>query len=120
VVVTDEQAQYWLQHLRRWNSSYLLFLKHWEPSKLPPAYRDGLVFIDDSQIFESMDQISLEFARWARWFYPAPVGFQFSYPWEKLADPPAEIGREIILTAPNVTDLYWVDFTVKDIWPDKK
>jgi len=125
VAVTDDQARTWLQHLRRWNPSYLLFLKHWEQAKLPAAYRDGLVFIDDSQIFESIDQISLEFARWARWFYPAPVGFQFGYPsdrrwWEKLADPPAEIGREIILTAPNVTDLYWVDFTVKDIWPETK
>jgi hypothetical protein len=125
IAVTDEQAREWQQHLRRWNPSYLLFLKHWEQSKLPPTYREGLVFIDDSQIFESLDQIILEFARWARWFYPAPVGFQFGYPadrhwWEKLADPPADIGREIILTAPNVTDLYWVDFTVKDIWPDKK
>jgi hypothetical protein len=54
-----------------------------------------------------------------------PGRFQFGYPsdrlwWEKLADPPAEIGREIILAAPNVTDLYWVDFTVKEIWPDKE
>lgn len=122
--VTDEQARKWVEALRRWNPSYLLFLKHWEQSKLPPNYRQGLVFIDDSQIFQSLEEITLEFARWARWFYPSPVGFQFGYPsdriwWNKLSDPPAEIGRAILQVAPNTSDLFWVDFTMKEIWPPK-
>ncbi len=125
VAVTDDQARLWVERLRRWNPGYLLFLKHWEARKLPPAYRDGLAFIDDSQIFKSLDEIVLEFARWSRWFYPSPVGFQFGYPsdrpwWQKLSDPPADIGRAILEVAPNCSDLFWVDFTMKEIWPEKK
>ncbi|MGQ9801350.1 MAG: hypothetical protein ACUVRL_06780 [Candidatus Saccharicenans sp.] len=125
VAVSDDHARLWVEHLRRWNPSYLLFLKHWEMTKLPPAYRQGLAFIDDSQIFQSLEEIVLEFARWARWFYPSPVGFQYGYPsdrpwWRQLPDPPGEIGRAILRVAPNTTDLFWVDFTMKEIWPDKK
>lgn len=123
--VSDEQARLWVEHLRRWNPSYLLFLKHWETTKLPPTYRHGLVFIDDSQIFQSLEEIVLEFARWGRWFYPSPVGFQFGYPsdrpwWSRLIDPQAEIGLAILRVAPNTSDLFWVDFTMKEIWPDKR
>ncbi|MGB9894228.1 MAG: hypothetical protein ACPLRA_07405, partial [Candidatus Saccharicenans sp.] len=122
--VSDEQAKQWVEALRRWDPSYLLFLKHWEQDKLPPNYGQGLVFIDDSQIFQSLDEITLEFARWARWFYPAPVGFQFGYRsdriwWKKLSDQPAEIGRAILQVAPNTSDLIWVDFMMKEIWPEK-
>lgn len=123
--VSDDQARLWVEHLRRRNPSYLLFLKHWEMTKLPPTYRQGLVFIDDSQIFKSLEEMVLEFARWGRWFYPSPVGFQFGYPsdrpwWSRLTDPPAEIGLAILRAAPNTSDLYWVDFTMKEIWPDKR
>ena len=125
VAVTDDQARLWVERLRRWKPDYLLFLKHWEARKLPPTYREGLAFIDDSQIFKSLEEIVLEFARWARWFYPSPVGFQFGYPsdrpwWQKLSDPPADIGRAILEVAPNTSDLFWVDFTMKEIWPEKK
>ena len=125
VAVSDEEVRSWAERLRRINHSYLLFLKHWEKDKLPPAYREGLVFIDDSQIFPSLDEMLIEFSRWSRWFYPAPVGFQYGYPsdrpwWQKLKDPPAEIGRAILAVAPNTADLYWVDFTMKEIWPDKE
>ncbi|MCX8159884.1 MAG: hypothetical protein N3G18_03005 [Candidatus Saccharicenans sp.] len=125
VAVSDDQARLWVEKLRRWNPDYLLFLKHWEPRKLPPTYRDGLAFVDDSQIFKSLDEIVLEFARWSRWFYPSRVGFQFGYPsdrpwWQKLTDPPADIGRAILEVAPNTSDLFWVDFTMREIWPDNK
>ncbi|MDI6697324.1 MAG: hypothetical protein QME85_00090 [Candidatus Saccharicenans sp.] len=67
----------------------------------------------------------MEFSRWAWWFYPSPVGFQFGYPsdrrwWQKLPDPPAVISRAVLEVATNTTDLFWVDFTMKEIWPEKK
>lgn len=122
VAVTDEQARAWSKLLRSRDSGYLLFLKHWEQSQLPPTYRQGVVFVDDSQIFRSLEELRLEFSRWARWFNPAPVAFQFGYPsdrpwWKKLPDPPADIGRAVLGAAANISDLYWVDFTVREIWP---
>jgi hypothetical protein len=55
-------------------------------------------------------------------FAPAPVAFQYGYPddrvrWRKLKDPLVDIGKAILKTIPNTTALYWVDFTVLDVFP---
>lgn len=120
--VTDEEAAAWLAAIRSHDPSYRLFLKHWEAAKLPPTLRDGLLFIDDSQILPSLDAMVAEFAEWGRSFAPAPVAFQFGYPsdrpwWRQLDDPPGDIGRAIVAAVPNAAGLYWVDFTVLDVFP---
>lgn len=123
--VTDAEARAWLQAVRAHKPAYRLFLKHWLIEKMPPTAREGLTFIDDSQILPSLDAMVAEFAQWARAFAPAPVGFQIGYDsdrpwWEKLEDPPAEIGRRILAAAPNTTGLYWVDFSVLDVFPPER
>ena len=89
---------------------------------LPPTLREGLLFVDDSQTFDSLDKMVAEFAEWGKYFSPAPVGFQFGYPadrvwWGKFADPPKTIGEAILSAVPNTTGLYWVDFTALDVFP---
>ena len=54
-------------------------------------------------------------------FGPAQVGFQYGYfadrPWwSELDDPPADIGRALLDAVPNTAGLYWVDFTVFEIF----
>ncbi|CAG0932461.1 hypothetical protein TFLX_02600 [Thermoflexales bacterium] len=120
--VTDAEAASWVHAARAHQPHYRVFLKHWEAEKMPPTYRDGLVFIDDSQQFENLDQMVDEFAAWARTFAPAPVGFQYGYPddkkwWGELADPAGEIGRALLGRVPNTEGLYWVDFTVLETFP---
>ena len=120
--VTDAEATAWLAAARSHNPSYRLFLKHWLAEKMPPTVRDGIFFIDDSQILPSLDAMVEEFAAWGRAFSPAPVGFQIGYEtdrpwWKKLHDPPAEIGRRILEKTPNTRAIYWVDFTVLEVFP---
>jgi hypothetical protein len=120
--ITDEEATQWLAAIRAHNPNYRLFLKHWEQEKMPPTVRDGLVFVDDSQQFESFDAMVNEFAEWGNAFAPAPVAFQFGYYsdrtwWKELADPPAEIGKAIVEAAPNTEALFWVDFTALEVFP---
>ncbi len=120
--VTDEEARRWVQAVRAHDRRYLLFLKHWDINWMPPTYRDGIVFVDDSQQFESLEQMTAEFAVWGETFAPAPVAFQYGYPadrpwWSQLADPPGEIGRAILAAVPNTSALFWVDFTVLDVFP---
>jgi hypothetical protein len=120
--ISDAEAQAWVQQVRTYNPDYLVFLKHWESSQMPPTYRDGLVFIDDSQGVRSLDKMVQEFSAWGQSFAPAPVGFQYGYPkdsrwWSKLSDPPRDIGNAILAVVPNTADLIWVDFTAYDIWP---
>jgi hypothetical protein len=120
--VSDAEARAWLLAVRRHDPDYRLFLKHWEIGKMPPTLRDGLFFIDDSQILPSLEAMVDEFAEWGRAFAPAPVGFQYGYPsdrpwWSELDDPPADIGRAILERVPNAEGLYWVDFTVLELFP---
>jgi hypothetical protein len=120
--VTDAEAAAWVEAARSHGAQYRLFLKHWLVEMMPPAQRDGLFFIDDSQQFESLDQMAAEFEQWGQAFAPAPVGFQFGYPddrkwWEHLADPPGEIGLRLLNAIPNLQGLYWVDFTVLEVFP---
>ena len=120
--VTDAEAQAWVAKTRTYNASYLVFLKHWLTEKMPPTYRDSLVFIDDSQGFRSLDDLVNEFAAWGQIFAPSPVGYQFGYAsdrrwWRNLSDPPSTIGNALLGRIPNTRDLVWVDFTAYQIWP---
>jgi hypothetical protein len=68
------------------------------------------------------EEIVAEFQAWGEAFTPAPVGFQFGYLadknwWQEHADPPGDIGQAILESIPNTEGLYWVDFTIFDIFP---
>jgi hypothetical protein len=52
------------------------------------------------------------------------VAFQYGYEsderwWRHLDDPPADIGRRILTASPNTEGLYWVDFTVLEVFPPR-
>jgi hypothetical protein len=120
--VSDAEAEQWVKAIRAHGAQYRLFLKHWDPNWLPPTYREGLVFVNDSQQFESFDQLVADFSAWGQHFSPAPVAFQYGYPddrkwWGNLADPPGEIGKAILANVPNTSALFWVDFTVFEVFP---
>jgi hypothetical protein len=120
--VTDEEAKSWSEKVRSYNRSYQLFLKHWIQVKMPPTYREGLFFIDDSQEFDSLGSMTGEFRDWGEYFSPSPVGFQFGYEadefwWQKFADPPLAIGKALVDAIPNTFCLFWVDFTLGKVFP---
>ncbi len=121
VAVSDAQAEVWSKKVHSYNPSYRLFMKHWLRSKMPPHYRQDMVFINNGQRFISLAHLNRDFEKWGKAFYPAAVGFQFGYPadrtwWKRLNDPAKEIGRALLSRIPNTSDLIWVDFTMKEIW----
>jgi hypothetical protein len=124
--VTDEEVQRWETNVKAVDSSYTLFLKHYSQLWMPPTYRGNIIFIDDSQDFnwypDPFDGLLTEFKNWGQKFYPNPVGFQFGYKldqnwWSELSDPPKEIGDKLIQTIPNAAGIFWVDFTVTQVFP---
>ncbi|MCJ7708803.1 MAG: hypothetical protein MUO38_14455 [Anaerolineales bacterium] len=122
--VVDAEARAWSERVRSYNPDFVLFLKHWLIEKMPSSYRTGIVFVDDSQELGSLDAMVEEFAVWGEAFAPAEVGFQVGYEadqtwWSGLADPPGDIGRALLERIPNMTDLYWVDFTAYTLWPPR-
>ena len=120
--VTDEMARTWLAAARSHNPAYRMFLKHFREDVMPPTARDGILFVDDSQIFKSSDDMIEEFAKWGRTFAPSPVAFQYGYQsdrpwWSLMKDPVKEIGDRILAATPNTEALIWVDFSVQDVFP---
>jgi hypothetical protein len=120
--VTNAEARAWLEAAHSHDNQYRLFLKHWLPEKMPPTFREEILFVDDSQEFSSLDEMVKEFTVWGITFAPAPVAFQYGYEadrpwWSKFQDPPGEIGRRILANIPNTEALYWVDFTALEVFP---
>lgn len=118
--VSDITAKKWLELIRSYNPEYRLFLKHWLKEKMPPIHREGIVFIDDSQDFDSKEDMIAEFKDWGERFSGAQVGFQYGYStdkswWSLYEDPALVIGQEILNEIPNTVGLYWVDFTLEEI-----
>ena len=119
--MTDEEARAWLAAIRAHDPDYRLFLKHWEIDVMPPTERDGILFISDEQGFADLDAMVDSFTAWGEAFAPAQVGFQYGYSadrpwWLELDDPPRDIGHALLEAVPNTVGLYWVDFTVREIF----
>ncbi len=122
VAVTDEEAVRWVQAVRSFNPNYRVFFKHWLIEKMPETERDGIVFINDSQMFEEMADMVSEFKEWGKAFTPAKVGFQYGYPYDKkwwgaFDDPNVTIGTKLLNKIPNTESLFWVDFTLLEVYP---
>ena len=120
--VTDAEAENWEARVKLHNENFTLFLKHFSWDWMPPNYRGDIIFVDDSQRLRNLDAMVSEFATWASKFYPNDVGFQYGYPadekwWGKLANPPKDIGDALDDAIPNNMGVYWVDFTLRDIFP---
>ena len=63
-----------------------------------------------------------KFTSWGNAFSDAEVGFQYGYKpdrwiWGSFADPPGQIGNDLAARVPNCRQLYWVDFTITDVFP---
>jgi hypothetical protein len=122
--VNDDSAKTWEQQVKSINPSYSLFLKHWDRDWMPPAYRGDLIFVSDSQGFNKLDDMLDEFITyWADYFKPNRVFYQFGYRrdkswWSQLNNPPADIGTEIAHHISQNCGIFWVDFTLRDIFPD--
>ena len=120
--LTDDIARKVVQAVRKINSNYTVFVKHWDERWLPSSYRDGLVFVSDSQIYESIDAMRDDFADWAAHYAPNPVMFQIGYKadewfWSKLNNPAKELGAYIAegVTTGNNLGIIWVDFTLNKV-----
>ena len=116
--LSDKDAKKIVEYVRSINKEYTVFAKHWEIDYMPKTYRDGMIFVDDSQDFETMSNVKSEFKDWAKAFEGNPVFFQIGYEadehlWVKS---PVDFAKTIIneVTKYNKhVGILWVDFTMK-------
>ena len=117
--LSDSDAKKVVDYVRSINPKYTVFAKHWKKDYMPKTYRDGMIFVDDSQDFDSMSDVKKEFKRWAEAFPDNPVIFQIGYQadehlWTKS---PVDLAKAIVDEVTQIHDhvgIMWVDFTMKD------
>ena len=115
----DEYAEKLVKKVRQINPKYTVFAKHWDSDYMPETYRDGMIFVDDSQDLHTIANAKEEFREWAEKFKNNPVFFQIGYQddehlWIKS---PVDFATEIIneVTKKNKhVGIIWVDFTLKE------
>jgi hypothetical protein len=120
--VTDAEAERWEKKVKSINQNYSLFLKHYSQRWMPPAYRGNILFVDDSQGFTTFNSIISEFKDWGNSFSKNNVAFQYGYAadkpiWGQYSDPMKKIGDELLKQIPNCAALFWVDFTINQLYP---
>lgn len=126
VKVTDKQAEAWERQVKSHNKEYRLFLKHWDRKWMPLRYRGDIVFVSDSQIFQNFGEMMDEFVDyWGAYFAPNTVFFQIGYPsdrpwWQKMENPPREMGKAIAERVSQSCGIFWVDFTLREVVPDRE
>lgn len=121
VKLDNETAAAVLDAVRAVDPSYTVFVKHWDERWLPePA--EGLIFVNDSQQFRSLEQMQDEFSAWAFAFEPCPVMFQIGYQadrrvWGQMENPAEELGKALQSQCMYGNDLgiIWVDFSLKEV-----
>jgi len=124
--VSNEEAEHWENVLHEMDSAWSLFIKHYNTRWMPPDYRGNIFFVDDSQDFNwDSNHLQLmvdEYQNWGATFSPNASGFQFGYPadrnwWSAYNDPPQTIGQALLDNIPECKGIFWVDFTVTEIFP---
>jgi hypothetical protein len=121
--VTDQIAQTWESRVKSHNRDYTLFLKHFDQSSMPPTYRGGIVFVDDSQEFATGAAYLAEMKAWADRYYPNPVLYQLGYAtdkawWSQEAKPiPRSLAGRLQTVTRQAWGIAWVDFTLRDVLP---
>ena len=122
--LSKKDAQRVLAKVREYNTSetdYTVFVKHWIKEWLPPRMQ-GLIYVNDSQQFGSMEEVVDDFSDWAATYAPQPVMFQIGYEedewlWNKYANPAKEFGQAIVdeCKSGNDVGIIWVDFTLSQV-----
>ena len=121
--LSDALAKKVVEAVRAINPDYTVFVKHWDERWLPPKYRDGLIFVNDSQYYDSPAEQRDDFAAWAEHYAPNPVMFQIGYAadkstvWGKYKNPAKELGQYIVEGCKSGNDIgiIWVDFTLSQV-----
>lgn len=118
--VTNAEAQAWEAEVKSFNSTYELFLKHFDVGNMPTSFRGNILFVDDTQGFSNLSSMISEFHSWADAF--GNVAFQIGYPadkswWSRYSDPMKTISDSILTALPHCAGIFWVDFSIKYLYP---
>lgn len=142
--VTDTIAKSVDEAVKKINSKYSVFVKHWDTNYLPKKYRgvnNDMIFVTDSQYFDSLKNMKKHYSEWAEHYEPNPVFFQIGYYarpdgkekvegsgsdekiWKSFDKPLKDFGTAILKSLPESEQkrgIIWVDMTFLDAYERSK
>lgn len=122
-IATDELVKGWEARVKAHNPKYRFFVKHFRTDNLPPKYRGDVVFVDDSQQFDSLQSFLAEYKQFAETYYPNLVLYQIGYRADKkwwggvTAPIPKTLGEQLAAGTRQDCGIVWVDFSLRDVLP---
>ena len=143
--VDDATAKKVDEAIKKINSTYSVFVKHWDTAFLPQTYRgqnNDMIFVTDSQYFDSLNDMKEHYSAWAEHYEPNPVFFQIGYYareeddngdeiipgsdekiWKSFNKPLKDFGTEILKSlkvSEQKRGIIWVDMTFLDAYERSK
>jgi len=121
--LSDSLAKAIDEKVKAVNASYNIFVKHWDSRWLPKSYRSDMIFVNDSQMFASLEDMKEDFQDWAVLYAPNSVFFQIGYEndkhlWNTFSNPAKDLGCFLLDGLENKEQkcgIIWVDFTLRDV-----
>ena len=123
--LSDSDAKKIDEAVKAVNPNYSVFVKHWDSRWLPKTYRSDMIFVNDSQMFGSLEEMQEDFQDWANLYAPNGVMFQIGYEadewlWGKktFSNPARDLGAYLIDGLEQngqKRGIIWVDFTLTDV-----
>ena len=122
--LSDSDAKKIDEAVKAVNPNYSVFVKHWDSRWLPKTYRSDMIFVNDSQMFGSLEEMQEDFQDWANLYAPNGVMFQIGYEndrdlWKPSFKIPArDLGAYLIDGLEKngqKRGIIWVDFTLTEV-----
>jgi hypothetical protein len=121
---TNAEQTAWVNKLHTYNANYKLFLKHWRPEHMPTSNNTSVVYVSDNAQFADYADMMTKFETWGSTFSTRNVAFQVGYPYDEvnvwsalMPDPMAQIGADLFANISNCVGVYWVDFSIMNVYP---
>jgi hypothetical protein len=119
---TDELAKEIDKRIKKVNKKYNYFVKHWTHEWLPPTYRSDMIFVNDSQMHQSLESMKKEFDTWSEIYKDNAIFLQIGYEtdehlWGVFDNPLKELGDYLTADMPMEQEIgiIWVDFTLRSV-----
>ncbi|MBN2618661.1 MAG: hypothetical protein JXR64_10180 [Spirochaetales bacterium] len=118
-MVTKEEISKWLTVIHSYNPKYKLIIKHWNINMIESFNNKNLIFLQNMDNIENIDEFIKRYKLWARKFYPNRIGLKLGSDYKKMFDnlnnPTLEIYQTIKNETNNSVSLFWSENVIFEL-----
>ncbi|OUM57969.1 hypothetical protein PIROE2DRAFT_16876 [Piromyces sp. E2] len=117
--LTDYEAKEIVDEIHKKNNNYTFLIKHWSVSHMPEHYNTDMIFVNTSQYYNDISEMTKELSAWAKSFPKNPVMFEIGFEvdkeiWENEPIKVAKSVADVTSKSNSQVGIIWVDYTMKE------